>query len=462
MHKYAWILILAGCGSGPSGTTPDPPEPERILAGPFTGLRVAASQDLTGDGEPDIVLSAPGVQEDNGVFLFSGAVSGLYGQDDADASIIASEDSDVGDGLAACGDMNGDGVNDLLVGAPNGLDTKGGAFLVYGPIEGEVATADVVDFVAGLLPKGLTGAALTCGADMDGDGLFDMGMSAPDADGFGIATQAGQVYFHRGTVDGPEPVGNFSTTFTDSHLGWRQSLVMEDDVSGDGIPDMVIGAYGVSRVHMVFGPISGSYDANTAGPEFTGKDATDGDGYAISTGDLDNDGYADVAIGGPFRGNDNGRVSVIPGPIEANTKSTIDGSATVQIEGHDPHERAGWSVKITDDIDGDGISDLLIGAPGAVTVGKESGVVYLVYGPAIGVDTTLKSDNTFVGDTAYAHFGHALTDVPDLDGDGRAEVLIGAPYLDTDEVIGAGGAFLFYSGFAQRPNASDADATFIF
>ena len=462
MHKYVCLLMMIGCGKTTPGTVTETTEPERILAGPFTGLRVASSVDLTGDGAPDLIITSPGVQEDNGVFVFSGAVAGSHTQDAADASILASEDGDVGDGLASCGDMDGDGVPELLVGAPNGQQRKGGAWLIHGPIEGEIETSTIPDFSPGLLPDGLTGSALTCGADMDEDGLHDMAMSAPDADGFGIATEAGQVYFMRGTAAGPaETIGSFSTTFSDSHLGWRQALALENDISGDGIPDMVIGAYGISRVHMVFGPIAGSYDANTAGPELTGE-LRDGDGHAVSTGDLNNDGYADIAIGAPFRDNDYGRVSVVPGPFEDNVEATIASTAYVVIDGQDPHEQAGWDVKITEDIDGDGNADLLIGAPGAVTVGTEAGVVYLVYGPGSATDTTLKADVTFVGDTSYARFGHSVTDVPDMDGDGGAEVLIGAPYLDTADVIGAGGAFLFYSGLPARLEANEADADFIF
>ena len=461
MHTYVWFILIAACGGGPSGPASTTPDPTRILEGPFTGIRVSASPDLTGDGEPDILISSPGITGDNGVFVFSGAVSGDYDPSMASASVVASEDYDIGEAVSACGDMNGDGQPDMLVGAPNGQDGKGGAWLIHGPLEGEVATANADHFAAGLLPDGLTGYALTCGADMNGDGLFDMSMSAPDADGFGIATFAGQVYFLEGSPDGPSSVGNFSTTFSDSQLGYHQSLVLEDDLSGDGIPDIVIGAHGVSRIHMVFGPIAGSYDANSAGPELTG-DARDGDGHAISTGDLDGDGYADLAIGAPFRGNDNGRVSLIPGPFEDNQRGTIASLATVTIDGQDPHELTGWSVKITDDIDGDGNKDLLIGAPGSVTVGPEAGVTYLFYGPATGADTTLKADVTLVGGTAYGRFGHAVTDVPDLDGDGGAEILVGAPYLDTEETVGAGGAFLFYSGLPSRTEAVDADAIFIF
>jgi len=461
MQKYLWLILVGACGGDISDPPVDPEEPVRVLEGPFTGLRVTSSPDLTGDGDPDLLISSPGIEQDNGVFLFSGPQSGINGQDAATASIIANGENDIGEGLAACGDMDGDGNPDMLLGAPNGQDGKGGAWMIRGPVIGEITTDTIEHFASGLLPNGLTGYAVTCGADMDGDTLYDMSMSAPDADGFGIATRAGQVYFMRGAPDGPESVGNFSTTFSDSRLGFRQSLVLEDDLSGDGIPDIVIGAHGVSRIHMVFGPLAGSYDANSAGPELTG-DSRDGDGHAISTGDLDGDGNADLAIGAPFRGNDNGRVSVVHGPFEDDQQSTIDDVAAVTIDGQDPHELTGWSVKITEDIDGDGSRDLLIGAPGSVTVGPEAGVVYLFYGPATGADTTLKADVTFVGDTSYAHFGHSVSDVPDIDGDGGAEVLIGAPYLDTEDVVGAGGAFLFYSGLPSRVEATGADASFIF
>jgi len=461
MQKYAWLILLGACGGSSSSDPVDSMDPTRVLEGPFTGIRVASSPDLTGDGAPDLVISSPGLEDDNGVFLFSGAQSGAQGEEGAAASVLASEEQDIGEGLAACGDTNGDGFADLMVGAPRGQDGKGGAWLIHGPLDGEVTTADVEHFAAGLLPDGLTGFAVTCGADMDGDDLADLSMSAPDADGFGIATLAGQVYFLKGGATGPETVGTFSTTFSDSQLGLQQSLVLEDDLSGDGIADIAIGAHGVSRIHMVFGPFAGAYDANTAGPELTG-DSRAGDGHALSTGDLDGDGYADLAIGGPFDDDERGRVSIVPGPFEDNQRSTIASLATVTIAGQDPHELSGWSVQITEDIDGDGGQDLLIGAPGSVTVGPEAGVVYLVYGPATGVDTTLKADVTLVGDTAYARFGHAVSDVPDLDGDGGAEVLIGAPYLDTDTAVGAGGAFLFYSGLPARAESNQADASFVF
>lgn len=442
----ALALFLCACGK-----EAPPPEPgdERVLEGPFTGLRVDASPDLTGDGVPDLLVSSPGLDGSGAVFVHSGRATGELTGTDALASFVAAAPGDVGTGLAACGDVDGDGARDLLLGAPEADDGRGFAWLLLGPLSGALGPSDATRIAT--VPAARAGATVACLGDTDGDGLHDLVVTAPEADGFGAAKRSGLVTFLRVTGEGPDAFASLSNTFSDSRLGTDRSLLWAD-LDGDGFDEAIVGAPGASRVHVAPGPITGTFDPNAAGVTFRGTH--DGTGTAIAVGDLDGDGDLDLVIGAPGHAGGLGRVAILDGPIDPTGTTPLP--AARWITGQDHGERVGASLAVGD-LDGDGIDDLVIGAPGAVTSGPEGGVAYVLRGP-VKATAVHGADGTIVGETAWGALGTSVAIVPDVDGDGDAELLVGAPHTDVGDVVGAGAAWLVLGPVEGQVATGDAAA----
>ena len=222
------LALLACAGDSPPVQAPGP---DRVLQGPFTGLRVDSSADLTGDGAPDVLISAPGLDGDGGVYVFDAASTGQYSLDSAAGSVSASVPLDVGEGLAGCSDLNGDGQPDLLIGSPDSNNSQGGVWVVHGPVSGNSQTASHWE-IRGTIPNGRGGYSVRCGGDFDGDGLADLVFSSPDGDGFGLGERTGQIFFHRGQEQGFTPGFGFC-----SDHGWplRCNSGAVDDQRGKSV-----------------------------------------------------------------------------------------------------------------------------------------------------------------------------------------------------------------------------------
>lgn len=452
--------LAAACGKdpGPAGTGTG--TPGRVVEGPFTGIRVDASPDVTGDGRPDLLVTAPGLDGRGAVRVFDAAASGALGAGDAAASILGGSDGAIGEGLAACGDLDGDGQRDLAIGLPKGNAGRGGVWLVHGPVTGD-SQADAAYLVRGTELDVDTGYDVHCGGDFDGDGHADLVFTAPFAEGFGIAEVTGEVYFHASVSFATDAVANFSSTFSDETLGYHRALSIAHDLDGDGLADAAVGGPGTSRVHLVFAPFAGTYDANTTGSKLDGREDDDAFGHAVAVGDLNGDGYADVAAGAPRFGPQIGAIGVVEGPFDPTSPGGRVTELGRWVDGQDPRSLTGFSLAIAGDLDGDAQGDLIVGAPGVTTSGPEAGVVYVVAGPA-DIAGVFAAPHVLVGLTPYGQFGHSVAAVPDANGDGLDEVLVGAPYRDDGDRVGAGAAFLFHSPVPARVDDTAATATLVF
>lgn len=450
MGRWACGLVLGLLGCGGGAPTGDSGPGGRVLEGPFVGLRVDVSPDLTGDGLPDVLLGVPGLTGDGAVHVYSGPFSGTLRPNDATATVQAGRDHALGEGLAACGDVDGDGVNDLLLGAPD-LNGRGGAWFLSGPLAGTRSTEEA-RAIPGLEQGARLGFTVACDGDTDGDGLADLAVGAPNADGFGVATVAGQVFFYAGSEGGPKAIGSLGTTFSGSQLGAERSVVLRD-LDGDDLADAIVGAPGVGRVHVLYGPLAGTYDPNVSGLTLQTDDDRDGAGSALAVGDVTGDGVPDLIVGAPSFDLRRGRVAVIPGPVP------LDGSHRMAdrgfwLEGVERRGQAGWAVAVGD-VDGDGVDDLVVGAPTVEGAGPEAGAVYVLRGP---VDEGARLDEAELivrGDTAWAGLGWSVAVMPGVG------VLVGGPFTDVDGLTGAGAAWLFEGSLTGERAPSDAVATFL-
>lgn len=420
-----WIWFAA-CHNQPS----PPADPGRILEGPLVGTGLAVS-DPDGDGHAALWVSAPGIDGIGGVYRFDGPNGSL---DAAAGAVLGTTEGALGGALAPCWDLDGDGVEDLLVGAPD-HEGRGGSWWVHGPLDGTLTLEDAL-FVGGTVDDGHNGAAVACGSTDDGADV--VAVSIPDADGFDVVDGSGTIGLLREDQGAADKIGNLETTWVHSQLGFRTGLVLGADLNGDGTGDLVVGGPGADNVHLVFGPFAGSYDTNTAGPTLSGNDGQ-GAGHALATGDLNGDGAMDLVIGAPFDSGDQGMVWVASGPF---ADSGLLRNFATPIYGVQAGDQAGFSVAVVGDVDNDGADDLLVGAPFAGGVGPEAGAAYLVLGPGTAAGGLDAAAAVVLGDTERGRLGWAVAG-GDIDGDGAVDLVVSAPEADVGDQIGAGLVYTF-------------------
>jgi hypothetical protein len=324
-------------------------------AGPLDafGTAVAGAGDLDGDGVPDLIIGSPaGTPPSGSVHVVSGAGGGL---------LLLLEGNVVGDrfgeAVAGVGDVDGDGVPDLAVGAPQADDLghNGGRASVHagqGGHERFALEGAAFDHV---------GTAVAGAGDVDGDGHADVLVGAPLADG--RAFNGGSAYLLSGR-DGVELVAHHGAGVGDQFGHWLAGV---GDVDGDGTPDLAFGIPGADAGALDAGAVEVRSGATGELLLFVaGLEEGGGLGVVASAGDVDRDGYVDLAVGAPTAAGHAGRVRVLSGAT---------GQELLRQEGLRPWEWFGASLAGGSDLDGDGHPDLLAGAPGHDDVLEKAGLV---------------------------------------------------------------------------------------
>ncbi len=425
------------------------PSPENDSA---FGFGATSAGDVNADGFSDFILGQPSSASGAGRFavvMGGPCVSGACPQTlTAPTSWIGTQSgAGLGSGVAGGGDFNGDGFADVAVGAP-GFDIlhPGHVFFVdQGLVEifngSGTGLGSTVDLSLGGPDGegGRFGAAVANAGDVNGDGLADLLVSAP-AVANGAIPDAGRVYLYLGKLGGisQTPAWSHSGTVASGHFGVH--LAGACDVNNDGRSDVVIAATsaGAAGVPTAF-VFTGQQNGLSATPFATLPGAEPGDDNAISVacGDTNGDLLADVVMGEPEFSGLQGRVRVFEGAEPLSL-----GNAAVTITGGGG-TRFGSGVGAGGDVDGDGIGDVVVGEQWFAGF---SGRAHVFLGAKPGHLSGTAASILPNPSGGRADFGRDVAINLDFNGDGFADVLVGAFTTEHGALPFAGAVNVFAGG----------------
>jgi hypothetical protein len=382
------------------------------------GSALAAVGDFDGDGYADFAVGAPasGTGEAGRVLLLRG---GIPTDVTVDAVFEGTPGEGFGASVAGAGDVNGDGYADILVGAPGDAAGSDGRARVFFGGPGLDTTPDLE--LAGTHPGERFGWSVAGAGDIDGDGYADLLAGAPENDEGGAGLPCGAAYlFLGGPAPGGTPVwavrgGYIVRSAPYSNAGHRlgESVAGAGDFNGDGYADIVVGVpydghvfTGEARLYL--GGASPHMAADVtfrgSGSSYSGMNL----GAAVAgIGDLDNDGFDDVAVGAPAHTPTTPSSRPQAGLVRLYCGAAVPGTVEeedAEFEGPFWNTYLGRSVAGAGDVDGDGVPDLVVGAPG---LGGDERVVpraYILLGPA----SALESIELVSGSDAEALFGASV------------------------------------------------------
>lgn len=400
--------------------------------------------------------------------------------------------------VSAAGDFNGDGIDDIIIGAatanPGGNNNAGISYVIYGsnnPIPTPFNLAHIDD-QTGLQLNGITdqdqsGVSVSSAGDINNDGIDDIIIGASRTTVFGD-TLAGSSYvvygdnfiFNPFNLSSINAVNGFTLNGEAASNFSGRAVASAGDFNGDGIDDLIVGAYGASsygvaavgKSYVIFGSnevIPNPFDLGTLNTVYAGRGFSiageaigDGIGFSVSAaGDVNGDGVDDVIIG-----SESADVSYVlfgsTGTLQGQFFLTdIDGNNGFRITAATGFDQAGISVSAAGDVNGDGIDDIIIGANYADSNSNaNAGSSYVLFGSSSGFNNTfnlgsIDGSNGFTinGTATNDQSGRAVSHLGDVNGDGRDDLIIGAARTNSS----AGSSYVVFgsnNGFPHPLNLS--------
>jgi len=473
--------------------------------------------DFNGDGIHDFIVGAQsnddgGSNNEGAAYVFFGSTT-LSGTKDlgrgqsADFTILGKAAADqLGSSVTAAGDVNGDGIDDILVGAlfndEGGTDDEGAAYLFFGATDlsgtKALAGADSADVTfLGKAANDYLGIVISGAGDVNGDGFDDLLISGRNNDD-GANPNAGAAYIFFGASDlsGTKALGlgaSADVTFLGKAANdlFGVSVSGAGDINGDGFDDVIIGAQdnddgatgngGAAYVFFGSATMSGTKDTGNADEDvrFLGKATGDKLGSSVAgVGDVNGDGFDDVMVGAQLNNdggsNDEGAAYIFFGSANiSGTKDTGNADEDVRFLGKAATDSLGQTVGVAGDVNDDGYNDIIVGAYRNNDGGSNNeGAAYIFFGSSTLSGTkdlggTTSADITVLGKGTADGLGKRAVGVGDLNADGIADILVGA-YANNEGVgnDNAGSAYVIFgsstlSGTKALGLGASADVTIL-
>ncbi|MBO9616706.1 MAG: FG-GAP repeat protein [Dyadobacter sp.] len=407
----------------------------------WLGNAVASAGDVNGDGYSDILIGSyafdHGQTDEGQVFVFHGS-AGTVGTTPRGVSGGTASGALLGSSVAIIGDYNGDGLDDILAGAPNfdgGQVGEGAVFLSFG--DATTGTNSMVKLESNQLNAKL-GCSVAGAGDHNGDGFDDVVIGAT---GGTFGGNTGVAYVYNGNAQGSLSAGTTLYPVSNKLFG---TSVGSGDINRDGFTDVIVSAplatnglkseTGLIAIY----PGSGSGVTNANYTTIYGSGAGTKLGSSLATADVNGDGFMDVIAGAGQSSGGEGSFYVWHGAVGGIPGGTVP---KVEIKSNTANASFGASVSNAGDVNGDGFGDIIVGAPGITNGQNNEGVARVYYGSLNGIASPF---NTLIEvNQAEAAFGTAVAGAGDVNGDGYDDVIVGAPYYD-DAVANGGAVWIFH------------------
>jgi hypothetical protein len=426
------VWVWHGSSSGMSATYNWRTEGNQTDA--HLGMSAATAGDVNGDGYSDVIIGAPGYHnpstDEGAAFVYHGSPATL--SDTADWTKRSNRaDTYFGWSVGTAGDVNGDGYADIIVGAPlwdDGQTNEGGAWVYHGSDSGVISAP--AWYKASDQADAQYGYSVGAAGDVNGDGYGDVIVGAILWNA--SQTDEGGAWVYHGSSSGVTSAPDWYKTSGQAYAQYGYSVGTAGDVNGDGYADIIVGTpfwdHGQTNeggAWVYHGSDSGVISApawykqsDQAYAQF---------GYSVGTaGDVNGDGYSDVIVGAPYWEDDvnnEGRAWVYHGSAQGLRKTE-----SWHAESNQLGASLGWSVGTAGDVNGDGYSDVIVGAPywgdGGLT---SEGKVWVFHGSWSGLSASSAWSRESGQNDAY--YGYAVGTAGDVNGDGYADIILGAPHM---------------------------------
>ncbi len=377
-----------------------------------------------------------------------------------------------GSSVASAGDVNGDGYADIIIGAPDaytGGTDSGTSYIIFGKATGfsNIYLSSLTNqgfAVYGAAAEDRSGCSVASAGDVNGDGYDDIIIGAEEASTVGDFSGTSYVIFGKALgfsdiyLSSLTSAQGFAVYGTANEYSGH-SVASAGDVNGDGYDDIIIGAFWAKTggdhsgtSYVIFGKALGFSDiylsslTSAQGFAVYGAAAEDRSGCSVaSAGDVNGDSYDDIIIGAYLAntgGTDSGTSYIIFGKATGFSNIYLSSLTIDQgfaVYGASAKDQSGFSVASAGDVNGDGYADIIIGAPYAYTGGTNSGTSYIIFGKATGFSNIYLSSLTkaqgfaVYGAAASEYSGSSVASAGDVNKDGYDEIIIGAYSADTGE-----------------------------
>ncbi len=424
------------------------------------GNSVSCAGDVNGDGYSDIIAGAYGfdnnITNEGMAIVFLGSSAGMssapywttYGNQ---------ETALFGNCVASAGDVNGDGYSDVIVGShwyDAGQTDEGKTFVYHGSADG--LSTSIGNSRESDQDSAQIGYSVSAAGDINGDGYCDVIAGAPFCDNG--ETDEGKVYVYNGSSSGISATASWTAEADLDSALFGTCVAGAGDVNGDGFSDVIVGAplfknspsntYG--KVFVYYGSAAGL--SNTAGWSATGSQTNKSlfGNNVSSAGDVNGDGYGDILIGENKYANgqfDEGRTYLYYG-----SASGLLSTPAWTYESNNSNANLGISTSSAGDVNGDGFSDIVIGAYTFSNGQVAEGRTFVFHGSSSGLPAA--ADWTYETNVVNSYFGWSVSSAGDVNGDGFGDVIIGARYYNNGQ-IGEGRTYVFHgstSGLLSTPN----------